>query len=80
MFCGECPQCKTGRYNICQRLEVFGCQTTGAMADLFTIPAHRLHRLPNEVSDTEAALVEPLATAPRRTRSTTVGPEPGRDR
>ncbi|MFD5337760.1 zinc-dependent alcohol dehydrogenase [Streptomyces hawaiiensis] len=62
LFCGRCPQCRTGRYNICQELTVFGCQTPGAMTDLFTIPADRVHRVPAGMTDLEAALVEPLAT------------------
>ncbi|MFH9008122.1 zinc-binding dehydrogenase [Streptomyces afghaniensis] len=62
LFCGKCPQCRTGRYNICQDLKVFGCQTPGAMTDLFTIPAGRVHHIPDGMTDTEAALVEPLAT------------------
>ncbi|MDO0910597.1 zinc-binding dehydrogenase [Streptomyces sp. DT2A-34] len=62
LYCGQCPQCRSGRYNICQELKVFGCQTPGAMTDLFTIPADRVHRVPDGMSDIEAALVEPLAT------------------
>ncbi|MET7695091.1 alcohol dehydrogenase catalytic domain-containing protein [Streptomyces sp. NPDC005483] len=62
LYCGRCPQCRSGRYNICQELKVFGCQTPGAMADLFTIPADRVHRIPDGMTDIEAALVEPLAT------------------
>ncbi|MBO8191540.1 alcohol dehydrogenase catalytic domain-containing protein [Streptomyces oryzae] len=62
LYCGTCTQCRSGRYNICQELKVFGCQTPGAMADLFTIAADRVHRVPDSMSDIEAALVEPLAT------------------
>ncbi|MGW3091195.1 zinc-dependent alcohol dehydrogenase [Streptomyces sp. NPDC001108] len=62
LYCGQCPQCRSGRYNICRDLKVFGCQTPGGMADLFTIPADRVHRVPEEMSDIRAALVEPLAT------------------
>jgi L-iditol 2-dehydrogenase len=62
LFCGQCPQCRAGRYNICQELKVFGCQTPGAMTDLFTIAADRVHRVPEGMTDVEAALVEPLAT------------------
>ncbi|MFE4214905.1 zinc-binding dehydrogenase [Streptomyces sp. NPDC056844] len=62
LYCGTCPQCRSGRYNICRQLEVFGCQTPGGMADLFTIPAGRVHRVPEAMSDLQAALVEPLAT------------------
>ncbi|MFE5074357.1 zinc-dependent alcohol dehydrogenase [Streptomyces halstedii] len=62
LYCGTCAQCRSGRYNICRRLEVFGCQTPGGMADFFTIPAGRVHRVPEGMSDLQAALVEPLAT------------------
>lgn len=62
LHCGRCPQCRSGRYNICQELKVFGCQTPGAMTDLFTIPADRVHRVPDAMTDHQAALVEPLAT------------------
>jgi 2-desacetyl-2-hydroxyethyl bacteriochlorophyllide A dehydrogenase len=62
LYCGACPQCRTGRYNICQELKVFGCQTPGGMADLFTIAADRVHPVPAGMSDVEAVIVEPLAT------------------
>ncbi|WP_280458778.1 zinc-dependent alcohol dehydrogenase [Nocardia carnea] len=62
LYCGRCAQCRSGRYNICRDLEVFGCQTPGGMAELFTIAADRVHRVPAEMSDLQAALVEPLAT------------------
>ncbi|WP_344386694.1 zinc-dependent alcohol dehydrogenase [Streptomyces vastus] len=62
LYCGRCSQCRSGHYNICQELKVFGCQTPGAMTDLFTIPADRVHRVPAGMTDVEAALVEPLAT------------------
>ena len=63
LVCGRCPRCTSGRYNLCERLAVLGCQTTGAMAEMFTVPAGRLHRIPDDLDDTLAALVEPLATA-----------------
>ncbi|TQK51245.1 2-desacetyl-2-hydroxyethyl bacteriochlorophyllide A dehydrogenase [Streptomyces sp. SLBN-118] len=62
LYCGRCAQCRSGSYNICQELKVFGCQTPGAMTDLFTIPADRVHRVPDGMTDLQAALVEPLAT------------------
>lgn len=62
LACGTCEQCKEGSYNICQTLEVFGCQTPGGMTDAFSIAIDRLHELPDALSDSQAALVEPLAT------------------
>lgn len=58
---GTCRYCRAGVYNQCERLQVLGCQMSGAMADLFTIPASRLHRLPASIGDRDAALIEPLS-------------------
>ena len=63
LTCGQCPYCRSGRYNICERLRVVGCQAPGAMADAFTAPASRFHVIPDRLSDAQAALVEPLSTA-----------------
>jgi L-iditol 2-dehydrogenase len=62
LVCGECTNCRHGRYNICASLAVFGCQTPGGMADSFVIEAGRLHPVPDGLSDADAVLVEPLAT------------------
>ena len=68
LICGECARCRSGRYNLCERLQVVGCQTVGAMADLFIAPGHRLHRVPEGMTMTDAALVEPLSTATHAVR------------
>ena len=61
--CGECKMCRTGRENVCENLEFFGCGfREGGMADVFTVRADRLHVIPNDMSDLAAALIEPLAT------------------
>lgn len=62
LTCGQCPPCRSGRYNICTTLDVFGCQSPGGMADRFVIAADRVVPLPDDLNDLEAALVEPLAT------------------
>ncbi len=62
LVCGHCTQCRSGRYNICRELLVFGCQTPGALADSFTIAVNRMVRLPLDLDDRHAILIEPLAT------------------
>ncbi|MEV7969947.1 alcohol dehydrogenase catalytic domain-containing protein [Sphaerisporangium sp. NPDC088356] len=74
LHCGHCPQCRDGRYNICRELAVFGCQTPGAMADAFVVRADRLHHVPDEMTDTTAALIEPLATPMHAVRRAEVRP------
>jgi 2-desacetyl-2-hydroxyethyl bacteriochlorophyllide A dehydrogenase len=63
LVCGECKQCRLGRENLCERLRFFGCvHDRGGMADYFTIATGRLHAIPEDFSDEQGALVEPLAT------------------
>ncbi|MFV0406885.1 MAG: zinc-binding dehydrogenase [Propioniciclava sp.] len=61
--CWECKMCLTGRSNVCERLRFFGCgYEQGGMAEFFTIPANRIHLVPDALTDLQAALIEPLAT------------------
>ncbi|GGL34539.1 zinc-binding dehydrogenase [Phycicoccus endophyticus] len=63
LYCGACKQCSSGRTNLCERLDFYGCGgDQGGMAERSVIRADRLHRVPDEMTDLEAALVEPLAT------------------
>lgn len=63
LVCGYCKPCTHGAENLCENLEFFGCgYREGGMADLFSIPARRLHKVPATFSDFQAALIEPLAT------------------
>ena len=61
--CWQCKMCTTGRSNLCENLRFFGCgYDQGGMADYFTIPANRLHVVPDAIDDLNAALIEPLST------------------
>jgi L-iditol 2-dehydrogenase len=61
LVCGVCPRCRSGRYNICDNLRVIGCQADGAMAQYITVPADKVIALPDSISFTDAALIEPAA-------------------
>ena len=61
--CWTCKMCTTGRENLCENLQFFGCgYPQGGMADYFTLPANRLHPVPDALDDNAAALIEPLST------------------
>jgi 2-desacetyl-2-hydroxyethyl bacteriochlorophyllide A dehydrogenase len=63
LVCGHCKPCLNGAENLCENLEFFGCgYREGGMADVFSVPARRLHKVPGTFSDYQAALIEPLAT------------------
>jgi 2-desacetyl-2-hydroxyethyl bacteriochlorophyllide A dehydrogenase len=61
--CWTCKMCTTGRENLCENLQFFGCgYPQGGMADYFTLAARRLHAVPESLDDHTAALIEPLST------------------
>ncbi|MGC9399492.1 MAG: zinc-dependent alcohol dehydrogenase [Anaerolineae bacterium] len=68
LVCGECYNCRHGRYNICSNLRVIGCQTPGAMAETIAVPTEKVLRLPDGVSWVQGALAEPLAVGVRAAR------------
>jgi len=61
--CGSCPACRAGHSHICQKLKFIGIDAPGAMQGLWTVPAHTLHRLPDNLSLEQGALIEPIAVA-----------------
>ena len=61
--CGQCAACRRGHDHICQNLNFIGIDSPGAFQASQTVPAHTLHRLPDELSLEQAALIEPLAVA-----------------
>ncbi|MCT7659385.1 zinc-dependent alcohol dehydrogenase [Mycobacterium deserti] len=61
--CWNCKQCRRGTENLCENLQFFGCgYVQGGMADYFTIPANRVHVIPDSLDYRAAALVEPMST------------------
>ncbi len=62
--CDDCRYCKSGRYWMCERHDVYGFQNNvnGAMAKYMRLPAtSRTHKVPNELPLSKALLVEPYA-------------------
>lgn len=61
--CGDCPACNADHEHICHNLKFLGLDTDGAMQELWTVPAHTLHLLPDDLRLDHAALIEPVAVA-----------------
>ncbi|MBI3454980.1 MAG: alcohol dehydrogenase catalytic domain-containing protein [Candidatus Rokubacteria bacterium] len=62
-FCGTCRACRMGASYICYALKVLGVDLPGGMQEYWAVPAARLLRVPDALSDDHAALIEPLAVA-----------------
>jgi len=64
--CTTCRYCCRGQYWLCTAATVFGFKRAaeGGMAEYMVFPEHaRVYRVPDDMSDKHAALIEPLACA-----------------
>jgi threonine dehydrogenase-like Zn-dependent dehydrogenase len=64
--CNECRYCLSGHYWMCMRHIIFGFkqQLSGGMASYAILPENALlHRVPESLSEEEAAYIEPAACA-----------------
>jgi (R,R)-butanediol dehydrogenase/meso-butanediol dehydrogenase/diacetyl reductase len=63
-FCGECSACREGREQCCIKLGAVGYNWRwGGMGEYAVVADHQVARLPDEMTDTQGALVEPTAVA-----------------
>lgn len=61
-YCCECEDCKAGRINICKnRKQIGGKDYNGGFAEYTVVPEYCLLEVPENISDIEAAMVEPFA-------------------
>ncbi len=55
--CNECDRCRSGDDGLCPYVEVVGGTRPGGFAELCSVPADHLHKLPEEVDFEEAATI-----------------------
>jgi L-iditol 2-dehydrogenase len=68
VYCGACPHCLRGNINLCDDRQVLGVscgdyRRAGAFAEYVVVPARIVHRLPDQLSFSEAAMLEAVAVA-----------------
>lgn len=61
LYCGQCVNCKSGRYNICMTLQVIGCQAPGASQEKLAVDASLVLKLPDSMDFDHGAMLEPVA-------------------
>ena len=71
--CQQCPSCKSGRTNCCERISVIGVHQDGGFSEYLAVPAANL--LPADGIDPQAAaLIEPFAISAHAVRRAAVAP------
>lgn len=61
--CGSCRMCKAGRTNLCDSYYTLGLSTHGGLAEFVKAPRNICVRIPDDCSDLDAVLAQPLAVA-----------------
>jgi 2-desacetyl-2-hydroxyethyl bacteriochlorophyllide A dehydrogenase len=61
--CHGCQACRRGLTHVCEHLRFLGIDQDGALQEFWNVPADRLHRVTDSLTDDLAAMVEPLAVA-----------------
>ncbi|MDR3774480.1 MAG: alcohol dehydrogenase catalytic domain-containing protein [Terracidiphilus sp.] len=60
--CGRCTACLSGAQNLCERWRLLGMdQTAGCFQEFVSVPETQVYEIPDELSDAQAVVAEPLA-------------------
>lgn len=62
--CGTCHSCRKGHYNVCEQLGFIGLSGgLGGFSEYSVVPSKMIHKIPDNMTWEQAALVEPAAVA-----------------
>jgi threonine dehydrogenase-like Zn-dependent dehydrogenase len=61
IYCGDCPACHLKHYPACSTLSLLGIDHNGGFAQYVTANPSMLYKIPEQIPDEHAALVEVLA-------------------
>ncbi len=79
IYCGNCGPCRAGQVNLCENRRVVGVSPVeyrqhGAFAEQLALPARILYQLPDALSFTHAAMVEPVSIAVHAVQRVKIAP------
>src|SRR5438552_3742521 len=61
--CGYCRNCRAGRRHLCRNTVGVGVNREGAFAEFLMIPAFNAFKIPDDISDEVASILDPLGNA-----------------
>lgn len=61
--CGLCRNCRAGKRHLCRKTLGVGVNRPGCFADYLSLPASNVLSLPENVSDEQASILDPLGNA-----------------
>lgn len=71
--CGKCFACRSGHYNVCEFIGFHGLAGGGGgFSEVTMVKEHMVHKIPDEMTYEQGALVEPTAVALQAVRQSQV--------
>jgi 6-hydroxycyclohex-1-ene-1-carbonyl-CoA dehydrogenase len=64
LTCGSCRNCREGRENICEKMEMLGNHRDGGYAEYIVVPAKDCFKLPEGMNVEEAAVIADALSTP----------------
>lgn len=61
--CGKCYQCRIGRQNVCEKLQVRSVHVDGGYQEYIIMPQESIYKIPGHLSWEEAVMIEPFTIA-----------------
>jgi len=61
--CGHCRNCRAGRRHLCRNTQGVGVDRPGAFAERFVLPAGNAFKVPPQIPDDWASILDPLGNA-----------------
>lgn len=61
--CGRCRKCRAGRQHLCRNTIGIGVNRAGCFAEYLSIPANNVIKIPEDISNNLAAILDPLGNA-----------------
>lgn len=63
LTCGYCRNCRAGKRHICRNTVGIGYHAPGAFAEYLVLPQVNVYKIPDNISDDNAAILDPLGNA-----------------
>lgn len=63
LTCGYCRNCRAGARHLCRETRGIGYHVTGAFSEYFVMCADNIVKLPNDISDSVGAILDPFGNA-----------------
>ena len=61
LYCGHCDFCRNEQANHCRNWQGVGITRAGGFAEYVAVPARACYRIPEQMTNAQAAFIEPLA-------------------